>query len=158
MSIARLAAWPLGAGLALGVTTSLLNHAQVLGSVAAVYGSGVAWGAFGIVAALLLGVRRARVGWLPRAGAVTVFYLGACLTYYLTDWLFSIPSTLRFQEDIHSRRLPAPRLGDGSNLAPDLGEWLLWSVLSIPAALLVSGIAYVLLRWARPSVRARDED
>ena len=148
-SSGRLAAWSLLAGLVLGVTTSLLNHSQDFGSVAAVYGSGVGWAGFGIAAALLLGERHARVGWLHRTGAVAVFYLGACLTYYLADWIFSIPGTLRLRDDIRSGRVPDPGLGDALNLAPDLGEWLLWSALSIPAAFLVSGIAYVLLRWAR---------
>ncbi len=156
LSYGRLSARSLEAGLALGLATSFLNHAEVLGAVAAVFGSGVAWGAFGLVAASVLAVRYPSVGWLRRAGAVALFYLGACLTYYLTDWLFSIASTLRLREDVRSGRIPDPGPGGGLSVVPDLVEWLLWSALSIPAALLVSGITCVLIHRARTGGRARD--
>ena len=152
----RLSVRSLEAGLVLGIATSLLNHAQGLGPVAAVLGSGAAWGAFGLAASLVVAVRYPRVGWLRRAGAVALFYLGACLTYYLTDWLFSIPSTLRLREDVRSGLIPEPRPGDDLSVVPDLGEWLLWSAVSIPAALLVSGTATLLLHRARTDERARD--
>lgn len=158
-SYGRLAVRSLSAGLVLGIATSVLNHADALGPVAAVFGSGAAWGVFGVAAALLLGVRHPRVIWLRRAGAVALFYLGACLSYYLADWLFSIPSTLRLREEIRSGRLPDPGPANGLSLVPDPGDWFFWSTVSIPAAFLVSGIASMLLvsfHWVRPTGRPGD--
>jgi len=153
-SLRRLLPWMLLAGLGFGAATSVLNQFPILGSVAAVVGSGAGWGAIGVAAAMVLGVRCPAASWLPRAAVVAAFYVGACLTYYVSDWLFSIPGTLMLREDVRSGAVPDPGVPGGLDLVPDLGEWVLWSTVSVPAALLVSGIATVLLRYSK-SPRAK---
>lgn len=142
------------AGLGFGAVASVLNHLPILGSVAAVVGSGAGWGAIGVAAAMVIGVRCPAASWLPRAAVVAAFYVGACLTYYVSDWLFSIRGTQMLRADVRSGAVPDPGVPGGLDLVPDLGEWVLWSTVSVPAALLVSCIATVLLRYSK-SPRAK---
>lgn len=136
----------LAAGLGFGAATSVLNHVPILGAVAAVVGSGVGWGAIGVAAAMGAALRYPSVGWLPRAALVAAFYVGACLAYYVWDWLYSIPGTLALRQEVRSGAVPDPGVPGALSLVPDLGEWIFWSASGVPAALLVTGIAHVLLR------------
>jgi len=145
------------AGLAWGIGTSVLNHVQLAGVVAAWAGSGAGWLVAGVLVALLLnpaGPGRARDWWV-RTGGVACFYLSACFGYYLTDWLAALPGAWRLRDDVQAGRVPAPASGVGMWGSFDWGEWLLWSVASVPAALLAVLLAHGLLTLAGRVSRRR---
>lgn len=139
-------AW-VAVGLGWGIATSVLNHIQLAGIIAALAGSGAGWLAAGVLAALSLARAspgQAR-GWWAYTGGVVCFYLAACSGYYLTDWLATLPGVWMLRDDVHAGRVPAPASGVRMSASFDWGEWLVWSVASVPAALLAACLAHGLL-------------
>ena len=74
-------------------------------------------------------------------GGVGCFYLSACLGYYLADWWAAMPGVSRLRDDVAAGRVPAPASG-GMSASFDWGEWLVWSVASVPATLLTVLLAH----------------
>ena len=131
------------AGLAWGIGTSMLNHMELAAVVAALAGSGAGWLVAGLLVALLVGCTGAGRGrgWWARTGGVGCFYLSACLGYYLADWWAAMPGVSRLRDDVAAGRVPAPASG-GMSASFDWGEWLVWSVASVPATLLTVLLAH----------------
>lgn len=133
------------AGLAFGAATSVLNHIPALGLLSAVIGSGAGWMLAGVGFAAVV-ARWRPVHWLGRSVVTAAFYLGACFSYYVCDWGFTLPGEMRLRDDIAAGRIPAPA---GTSLAPDVSEWLFWSAASIPAAVVATLLVAALQRLRR---------
>lgn len=135
--------WASVVGLAFGATSSVLNHLPAVGPLAAAVGVGAGWFVFGVAAALVIAVRHPTLQWGLRTAVVAVQYVMACTCYYVADWLFARPALRRLQEEVRAGTLPDP---GGISLAPDWQEWLFWSAASVPAAVLTTGVTWLLLR------------